>query len=116
MAAEFGQIILGQVPEELEELLVQKSHVRLPPLPMLHQLQRDFRRVDVDQVTVLIGGDNLLPQSEVGVRGADNLALLGDTQLRLVGFLRSLLALCDIDLRESQSHLLNECLRNGTKS
>ena len=89
MAAEFGQIILGQVPEELEELLVQKSHVRLPPLPMLHQLLRDIRRIDVDQVTVLVGGDYLLPESEAGVRGADNFAFLSDTQLRLVGFFRS---------------------------
>ena len=81
MAAESGQIIFGQVSEEFEELLVQKFHVRLPPLPMLHQLQRDIRRVDVDQVTVLVDGDYLLPESEVGIEGADNFALLSDTQL-----------------------------------
>ena len=101
MAAEFGQIILGQIPEELEELLMQKSHVCLPPLSVLHKFLEDFRRVDVDQVTVLVGDDYLLPESEVGVRGADDFALLCDTQLRLVGFLRSLLVLCDVDLGES---------------
>ena len=50
---------------------------------------------------MLVGGDYLLLEIKVGVRGPDDFTLLCDTELRLVGFLRSLLALCNVDLGES---------------